>query len=98
MSNEIVLLSIPKDELETLIINSVNACLKFHLPKQEEAAALPELLTRKQVAEYLSISLTTVDTLARDGILKKHFVGGSPRFKRNEVRTASGTWEKYQHN
>ena len=96
MSKEFVLVSIPKDELQTLIIDSVNACLKFHLPKLEEKETLPELLTRQQVADYLSISLTTVDTLARDGLLKKHYIAGSPRFKREEVRTVADTWEPYQ--
>lgn len=96
MSKEIVLVSIPKDELQTLIIDSVNACLKFHLPKLEDKEVLPELLTRQQVADYLSISLTTVDTLARDGLLKKHYISGSPRFKREEVRAVADTWEPYQ--
>lgn len=43
MSREIILLSITKDELETLIINSVNACLKFHSPEQKESTALPDI-------------------------------------------------------
>lgn len=98
MSNEIILVSLPKDELQTLIIDSVNTCLKFHLSKLEGKDELPELLTRQQVAEYLSISLTTVDTLARDGILKKHYIAGNPRFKREEVRTVADTWEPYQRN
>ena len=96
MSKEIVLVSIPKDELKTLIIDSVNACLKFHLPKLEDKEELPELLTRQQVADYLSISLTTVDTLARDGLLKKHYIAGRPRFKRKEVLAVADTWEPYQ--
>ena len=31
---EIVLISISKDELQTLIIDCVNSCLKFYKPKQ----------------------------------------------------------------
>ena len=98
MPEEIVLVSIPKDELQTLIIDSVNACLKFHLPKLEGKEELPELLTRQQVADYLSISLKTVDTLARDGILKKYSIAGSTRFKRKEVRAIPDKWEPYQRN
>jgi len=96
MSKEIVLVSIPKDELQTLIIDSVNACLKFHLPKPEGKEELPELLTRQQVADYLSVSLKTVDNLTKDGLLKKHYIAGSPRFKRKEVRAVADTWEPYQ--
>lgn len=95
MSKEIILVSIPKEELQTLIIDSVKACLKFNIPKLEADELLPELMTRKQVADYLSISLTTVDTLTRDGTLKKYFIGGSPRFKREEVRAVADTWKPY---
>jgi excisionase family DNA binding protein len=77
--------------LEKKIVQKLEA-----LQLKEEASRLPELLTRRQVADYLSISLTTVDTLARDGILRKHFIGGSPRFKREEVRAVADTWKPYQ--
>lgn len=97
MPEEIVFVSMQKDELKTLIIDSVNACLKFHLPT-EDKEELPELMTRKQVAEYLSVSLTTVDTLAKDGILHKHYIAGSPRFKREEVRAVADNWKPYQRN
>lgn len=81
--------------LETTLEQKISEKLKaFH--QKEEGTTLPELLTRKQVAEYLSISLTTVDVLARDGILKKHYITGSPRFKREEIMTVADTWEPYQ--
>ena len=95
MANEIVVIS--KDELQTLIIDCVNTCLKFYVPKQP-VDNLPELLSRHQVAEFLSISIGTVDNLSRDGVLKKHKLGGvrTPRFKRQEVREAFENWTKHQ--
>ena len=97
MAQEIVLVSIPRDELQTLIIDSVKACLKFHLPKTE-GETLPELLSRQQVAKYLSISLKTVDNIVKDGYLKKYPIAGSIRFKREEVRAVTDKWEPYQRN
>ena len=97
MANEIVFIQISKDELQTMIIDCVNVCLKFYVPKQP-VDNLPELLTRQQTAEFLSVSLGTIDNLSRDGVLKKHHLGGSnvPRFKRQEVREAFENWTKHQ--
>lgn len=53
------------------------------LPKDD----LPEWMTRNQVRAYLQVkSLTTIDNYARRGLLTKKYVGGSPRFHRDEVR------------
>lgn len=75
--------------------------LEAKLPKasmqMQEGEQLPELLTRMETAEFLSVSLGTIDNLSKAGILKKHFLGRSPRFKRDEVRTAFDSWKKYQH-
>lgn len=90
--NELVL--IPKDELQTLIIDSINSCLKYHLQREEgPGESLPEVMTRQQVADYFGVTLRTVDGLCKQGILKKHFLGGLPRFKRDEVRAAFENWK-----
>lgn len=82
--NKLVVLT--PEELRTLIQESVKAGLQaLSQPEASSAEALPEWLTRKDVAAYLSISLATVDNFTRDGLLKKHYVAGLPRFKREEV-------------
>ncbi len=91
-----VLVSIPIDELQTLIIDSVNACLKFHYFKVQGQERLPELMTRKQVADYLQISTATVDVLSRSGVLKKYYMGTLVRFKREEVREAKYNWKNLE--
>lgn len=93
MQNEqIVLISIGKDELRELVADAVAASLST-LPK--EGDGLPEWLTRKEVAEYLSVSVGTVDGLVRQGVLPKHSVGGLVRFKRPEVRKVMETYTRY---
>lgn len=73
------------------IIDSRLEKLAEKLPDQE-AEQLPEYLTRKQVAAYMRISLATVDNYARDGVLKRRYVGGrnrrTPRYHRDDVRQA----------
>lgn len=84
--------ALTKVELENLLFDTakaaVKAALRDHLPADACREGLPEWLTRRQVSEYLSCSLATVDNYSREGLLKKHHVNGLPRFKREEVRQA----------
>lgn len=68
--------------------------------KQEELLAIvkeapkadpwPELLTRKQAAEFLSVAVQTIDAYTRQGLLEKVYLGtGSPRFRRDDLRALS---------
>ena len=45
----------------------------------------PLLVTKKFVAEQLSVSIRTVDRLCAAGELKKVFVGGSVRFRWEDI-------------
>ncbi len=81
------LIVITKDELRTLIQDSISAALAT-MPKDERRDDLPEWLTRKQVADYLNCSVATVDNYSREGLLQKVHVNGLPRFKREQVRQA----------
>jgi excisionase family DNA binding protein len=62
----------------------------------ELKAALPELLSRAQAAEFLNVSRGTIDNLARAGLLQKHYLGSVPRFKREELLAAFEGWKKFQ--
>ncbi len=63
------------------------------LIRQELTEGLPELMTRKQVAEYLQTTCQTVDALSRSGILIKCYKGNLVRFRREEVREAKTDWK-----
>lgn len=55
------------------------------------------LLTRKQAAKLYGVCLTTIDSMSRKGILKKHKSGGRiVRFRKDELLTAFKTYQKYQ--
>lgn len=85
--NEIVLLSLTRQELETVIIDAVNASLKFHLNKTGLGEELPEVLTKAQTAKFLNVTTRTIDLLAQRGILRKTYIGGSPRFFREDIKS-----------
>lgn len=83
----LVLTSFQKGELEKLIIDCMTNCLKannqkptIEIPKNDE-----DLLTKKEAAQLLKCSTSTVDNYARSGILTRFYLGRSVRFKRKEL-------------
>lgn len=42
-------------------------------------------MTRQEVAECLSVSIKTVDRMARNGALPRYAVYGMPRFRASDV-------------
>lgn len=91
-NGKLIFFSISKEELQTIVADAVAA---YHSTIQEGGDDLPEWLTRKEVAAYLSVSVGTVDGLVRQGVLPKHSVGGLVRFKRPEVRKVMETYTRY---
>ncbi|MCB0455464.1 MAG: helix-turn-helix domain-containing protein [Aequorivita sp.] len=58
--------------------------LKTHFqPKQPT-----EFLTRQEVAELLSIDISSVNNWKNKGILKAHKIGGRVFYKRSEIESA----------
>lgn len=87
---ELILTSISKDDLETLIIDCVNVCLKHHEPEEtNQPEQQSEYLTKKEAAELLKCSIATIDNYRRSGKLKRYnHLGHIVRFKRSEVLAA----------
>lgn len=70
-------------EIETIIKNELESF------KQEFKTKQPtKFLTRQQVADLLSISLTTLWRYTRDGVLNSHQVGGRVLYKEEEIHCA----------
>jgi excisionase family DNA binding protein len=44
-------------------------------------------MTRKELSEYLKISLPTLHKLVNNGTIKSYKIGGSVRFKKTEIET-----------
>jgi hypothetical protein len=90
-----MLVTLTAEDLTRIIERAIDeriAPLREAISKGEE---LPELMTRRQVAEYLAITVQTVDNFTRQGLLKKHYLNGLPRFKRDEVRAAAAAYQRY---
>lgn len=86
MIQETVFISLPLDQLETLVQNAIGKAIKeYSLTLQKEQEHKPEYYTRKQVAEKLHLSLGTLDQYVKSGLITSYKIGHRVLFKSNEI-------------
>ena len=78
MGDKIILTNFSRTELMTLIIDCMNECLKVEREKDI-------LLSKQDAAKLLKVSVSTIENYGRSGMLEKHYIGRSVRFKRRDV-------------
>jgi len=85
MANEVLLSSIPLevllDKLAERLLKNEGAKATLVVDKKEKV----EYLTRREVTEYLGISLPTLNEWTKSGKLIGYRIGTRVRYKRNEV-------------
>ncbi len=83
--DNVLLSAIPLEQLKTYISEAVSSELSKHFA----AAPLPpqnqELLTRKEAAKLLSISLPTLLDFTKSGKITGYRIGTRVRYKRSEL-------------
>ena len=87
---EQILFSVNLRDFETLqrtwMREEAAKAIEAALPKiQGEFSDLPEMMTRKQAATAVGVSLGTLDAWAKEGRLQKHRAGGVVRFRKDEL-------------
>ncbi len=72
------------------LIAQITKTLKEELNKQNLKTEKPktELMTRFEVADWLGISLMTLHTWSKKGILKSYRIGNKIRYKKAEILDA----------
>ena len=83
---ETVLISLPLAQLQTLIVDAVNACLDVrhtNTPPQPES-----YITRQEAADTLHITLPTLLAWTLDGKVKGYRIGRRILYKKNEINEA----------
>ena len=82
----VILTQIPLEELKAAISEAVKMeveKINLHPTKQET-----EYITRKDAASILGISLPTLNTWSKCGILQSYKIGSQVRYKKEEVLTS----------
>jgi excisionase family DNA binding protein len=85
MEQQIILLISLKEfeEFQKRLIREVLG--EFEVSKSDQMKLSGELYTRKQLAEYLQISLPTLHTWTKEGRLKSYRIGNRVLYKKEEV-------------
>ncbi len=81
------LITLSVEDLQSLIKNSVAEVLNEKQP-QQTSENKSSYLTRKQVAETLHLSLTTLDTYTKEGLLTSYKIGHRVLYKKSEINSS----------
>jgi len=83
----ILLHNITPDEFKNELISSLKEVIK-ELVLESKKEKPVEYLTRKEVSEILKVSLVTIHSWSKLGILNPYRIGNKIRFKSNEIKNA----------
>ena len=92
--NQSKMLIVDADQFMAELIEAIKPLLAEQQAAPPAPDNWPELLTRKQAAQFLQCSLGTIDNLTRAGILEKVFIGAQPRFRRDDLREAAKAYTR----
>lgn len=85
---EILLVSIPLDRFKSEISDAIKQELdKYHQTKPVEQNQ-QELLTRNEASLALGVSLPTLHSWTKTGIIKAYRIGSRIRYKKSDIETA----------
>ncbi|MBK7342490.1 MAG: helix-turn-helix domain-containing protein [Saprospiraceae bacterium] len=88
---------VPVEEFRALLSTIVREELQSHFRDSKAPFdAIPDLLSRHQVAELFHVTVATIDNWANSGHLTKHRIGSVVRFEKEEVLTFLKSHQKYQ--
>lgn len=84
---EQIFISIPVESFKDLIKASIKEVLNS-MPNSEALDSKDDFLSRQETAKLLYLSLTTLDTYTREGILKGYKVGHRVLYKKSEINNS----------
>ena len=86
METNLVFYSSSKSELKGIIAEALKEELSSFFSKESKSDS--RLRTRKEVAEMLSISLPTLNTWTKEGIIKTSRINNSVRYNMEDIEQA----------
>lgn len=101
MYSTTIQITLTPEQLGEIVRGAIRSELANYTPPAPEGSTLPELLTRKQTAETLQVSLTTLHDWARDtderpAILVPLKINGRIRYHRADVLASLKEHRKFK--
>jgi hypothetical protein len=81
---KLILTKITAQELSQMITDAVNEAVK-NIKIEQPITPSQELLSRKEVADKLKISLVTLNDWTKKGIVNSYSIGGRILYKASEI-------------
>ncbi len=97
MTEKLIATNYDRDEIISMIKEAFNTELAEILNKQEKESDYDQLLSRKEVAELLKVSLVTVSKYQKQGRLIFYRIGWHVYFKKGDIMQALEDHMKYKH-
>jgi hypothetical protein len=73
------------EEITGIIHNAVREAVKNSLPASSNTSPGEKLLTRKETADKLKISLVTLNDWTKRGMIQSYLIGGRVLYKDSEI-------------
>jgi hypothetical protein len=83
--SQIILTTHTTEELAGLINSAVQEAIKNTLPIINSVSPSEKLLTRKETADKLKISLVTLNDWTKRGMIQSYIIGGRVLYKESEI-------------
>jgi len=80
--------SIELPEFKRMLEEAISKQLKSFVPNQNVEQKQNQLLTRKQTANFLCISLPTLHDWTKTGVIKAHRIGNRVLYKIDEINNS----------
>jgi excisionase family DNA binding protein len=97
MAEKFFVTNYERDELITIIREAFGAELTDLLAKQEKESDYDQLLSRKEAAEMLKVSLVTISKYQKEGRHTFYRIGRHVYFKKGDIMQALEDHLKYKH-
>ena len=97
MVEKFIVTNYDRDEIISMIKEAFNTELAEILNKQEKESDYDQLLSRKEVADMLKVSIVTISKYQKQGRLPFYKIGNRVHFKKGDIMEAIEAHMKYKH-
>jgi len=77
-----------EQKVQTIFFDCFQTAFENYFPKSKAVKKEDGYISKKEAAKFLGCSVATIDNYRRKGIIKRHHIGSSVRFRKDELIAA----------